>query len=252
MKMSGNTILITGGSSGIGLEFAKQFVQLGNQVIVTGRNLEKLEAVRKNFPQIHVLKSDVTRVDDIKELFEQVSQQFPALNILVNNAGVGRILNLMNCQDITSLNEELDTNLRAPIQMINQFLPLLSRQIEAAIINVTSALAFVPFPKVPIYSAAKAGLHSYSLSLRMQLRSTAIRIFEVAPPTTQTDMLDGFGVGDLRGIEIMSVADMVAFSLLGIKNNQFEICPGQAKQLKLMGRLAPDFVLQQMSRSLKF
>jgi len=191
MKVENNTILITGGASGIGLEFARQFAQLGNRVIVTGRNLQKLENVRKNFPQIHTFKSDVTLAEDIRILFEQVTQRFPELNILINNAGIGRILDLKEQQSAFSLTEELDTNLRAPIQMINQFLPQLKQQKDAAIINVSSALAFVPFPKVPIYSAAKAGLHSYSLSLRIQLKNTGIKVFEVAPPSTQTDMLDG-------------------------------------------------------------
>lgn len=251
MKTQGNTVLITGGSAGIGLEFAKQMLQLGNQVIVTGRDEQKLKNVSQEFHQIHTIRNDISKPEDLESLFTQVSSRFPNLNILINNAGIGRTLDLRNQHDSETMTEELATNLIAPIQAINKFMPLLKKQSQAAIVNVTSALAFSPFPVVPLYSASKAGLHSFTVSLRAQLHHTNIKVFEIAPPTTQTDMIKGFSAADLKGVKAMTAADMVSYSLKAFEKDQFEICPGQAAQLRFMSRFFPGFILKQMSKSLK-
>lgn len=251
MQIKNNTILITGGSSGIGLELAKQFLKLDNVVIVTGRNQKKLEAVKKEYPKIHVLQSDLSKLTDIKNLCEHLPKQFPDLNILINNAGVGRKLNLLNIHDVLILNEEIITNLQAPILMTNFLLPFLLRQPSSAIVNVTSALAFSPLPIAPIYSASKAGLHSFTIALRQQLEGTSIKVFEIAPPTTQTDMINAFSVKDLKGVSVLSTEELVEKCLNGLMLDNYEICPGQARWLQILSRIAPRFLVKHLSKSLK-
>lgn len=250
MKIENKTILITGGSSGIGLEFAKQLLELGNKIIITSRNIDKLTKVKQHFPQIHIWQCDITQIEEIKLLFKNIIMQFPDLSILINNAGIGQTLVLKKHHDPAMINTEIKTNLMAPINMINEFLPHLLKQNDAAIINITSATAFSPFPILPVYCASKAGLHSYTLSLRAQLHKTDVKVFEIAPPTTQTDMLRGFSSKEIKNIPVMPVQQLVKVSLRSIYSDEFEICPGQSKKLRLLSRLAPNFILKQMSKNL--
>jgi len=248
MNTSGNTILITGGSSGIGLEFARRFLALGNTVIVTGRNEKKLEKAKAGLPKLEVLKSDVGRPEDIEKLYQAVTSRFPALNVLVNNAGVMHQINFHDENlGLDGLTEEIDINLKGPIRMAKVFLPHLKKQGESAIVNITSGLAFVPFPTSPVYSCTKAALHSFSLSLRVQLKHTRVKVFEVAPPATATEMLT-MNEEDMKGVSIMKVDDMVEASIRGIAADRLEIRPGQSNSLKLMSRVAPEFILKQLSR----
>jgi uncharacterized oxidoreductase len=132
--------------------------------------------------------------------------------------------------------------------MVRKFLPQLKKMDSAAIVNLSSGLAFVPLPIAPIYCATKAAIHSFSLSLRAQLKNTKVKVFEIAPPATQTDLLGEFDSEDMSGASIMKVDDMVRASLKGLENDQFEIRPGQSNQLRFMSRLAPAFILAQMSK----
>jgi len=249
MNLTGNTILITGGSSGIGLELIRQLVPKKNKIIITGRNPSKLDKVRKEFPQVEVIASDVCNAQEIKNLHEKITRDFPDLNILINNAGIMRTINVHEKQnDLEELTREIETNLNGPIRMVQQFLPGLKMQKSAAIVNVTSGLAFVPLPTCPVYCSTKAGLHSYTLSLRTQLKKTNVQVFELAPPATQTELLGEFDPHDMKGISIMKVQDMVAAAIKGMEANQFEIRPGQSNQLKFMSRLAPQFILDQLSK----
>ena len=248
MKLDGNTILITGGASGIGFELAKQFLKLGNTVIITGRNKEKLLRASKEFPAIKTIVSDVSDPTAIKSLFTQVTSEFPKLNILINNAGIMRTLNLHDAAgSLEDLTLEIDTNLNGPIRMAKQFLPHLKAQSSAAIVNVSSGLAFVPLPISPVYCATKAALHSFTQSLRVQLKNTKIKVFELAPPATKTELLD-MDSEDMKGISVMSVEDMVGTALAGFAADKFEIRPGQSNQLKFMSRVAPEFILKQLSK----
>lgn len=249
MKMSGNCILITGGASGIGFELATQLSRLGNQVIVTGRDVAKLQTAKSKIAKLETIPSDVTNPRDVEALFAQIQRQFPQTNVLINNAGIMRNINLHETAgSLEDLTREIDTNLSGPMRMIKTFLPHLKSKAEGAIVNVTSGLAFVPLPVSPVYCATKAGLHSYTLSLRVQLKKTNVKVFELAPPATQTDLLGEFNSEDMKGISIMSVTDMVSAAVKGLQNNQWEIRPGQSNQLKLMSRLAPEFILKQMSK----
>lgn len=250
MRLTGNTVLITGGSSGIGFEMAKEFVKRKNKVIITGRNEDKLQQAKTLLGDVTIIQSDVSKPEDVEKLFAQVSSDFPELNILINNAGVMWTINLQQHNYTKAdLTKEFDTNVKGTIWMNDAFLPLLKSNDNAAVVTVSSGLAFVPLPISPIYSATKAALHSYTLSLREQLRNTAIQVFELAPPATQTELLSTFKASDMKDIAIMPVEDMVAVFFDGLTKDKYEICPGQAKQLKFMSRFFPNFILKQMSKS---
>jgi len=189
VKLRDNTILITGGASGIGYELTKQLSALGNTILITGRDQAKMDRAKAAFPRIHTFQSDVSDPNAIAVLYEEVIKQFPGLNILINNAGVMRKINVHDTggslEDIT---REIEVNLSGPVRMVKQFLPHLKTKSEAAIMNVSSGLAFVPLPISPVYCATKAGLHSFTESIRVQLKNTKVKVFELAPPATQTDL----------------------------------------------------------------
>jgi uncharacterized oxidoreductase len=249
MNLSNNTILITGGTSGIGLEMVKQLTALKNTILITGRDATKLEKAKKQFPQIHTFQSDVSDPAAITALYEKVTKEFPDLNILINNAGIMKTINFHSADDnLTELTKEIDINLKGPIQMTKKFLPHLKKKSAAAIMNVSSGLAFVPLPVSPVYCATKAALHSFTLSLRVQLKNTQVKVFELAPPATQTEILAGFNADDMKGVPIMQVDKMVEVALQGLAHDKFEIRPGQSNQLKLMSRIAPQFILNQLSK----
>jgi len=248
MKIADKTILITGGTSGIGFELAAQLLRLGNTVIITGRDPAKLAAAQKNLPQVHTLQSDVSDPQAIPVLFDKVTKAFPALNILINNAGIMRKINLHDA-DLEDIAREIETNLSGPVRMVKQFLPHLKTRESAAIINVSSGLAFIPFPISPVYSATKAGLHAYTECLRVQLKNTRIKVFELAPPATDTPLLTGdFHPDDMKGVRVMDLAKMVEQAIQGLRKDQLEIRPGLSNVLKLMSRIAPQFMLNQLSK----
>jgi uncharacterized oxidoreductase len=249
MKLTSNTILITGGASGIGYELTKQLTALGNTILITGRDQVKMDRAKAAFPKIHTFRSDVSDPKAIATLYE-VTKQFPELNILINNAGIMREINIHDkAGSLEDITREIEINFSGPIRMVKQFLPHLKTKPEAAIMNVSSLLAFVALPISPVYCATKAGLHSFTESLRVQLKNTKVKVFELAPPVTQTELLGDFDSEDLKGVSIMKVEDMVKVAVKGMQTDRLEIRPGQANQLKMMSRVAPGFILKQMSRS---
>jgi uncharacterized oxidoreductase len=250
METSGNTVLITGGAGGIGFALAAQLKALGNTVIITGRDQARLKAAVKKCPGIHAVKSDVADPKAIAALFKHVVAKFPGLNVLVNNAGIMRKINLQkNKYDLQSIGGEIETNLIGPIRMVQQFLPHLKSKKASAIMNISSGLAFVPLPIAPVYCSTKAGLHSYTRSLRVQLKNTGVKVFELAPPLTQTNLLDGFDPKDMEGVKAMPVEELAKHAILGLGKDVFEIRPGQSNQLKVMDRIAPNFIFSMLSKS---
>jgi uncharacterized oxidoreductase len=249
MNLSGNTILITGGTSGIGLELTKQLLARGNKVIITGRDQAKLKKAKETFPQIHTIQSDVSKSEDIIALQQKVTKEFPELNVLINNAGIMRTINIQESKDsLNALTNEIEINLCGPIRMTQQFLAHLKSRPSAAIVNVSSGLAFVPLPTSPVYCATKAAIHSFTQSLRVQLKRTNVKVFELAPPATATPLMDSHDPEDMKGVSIMKVDAMVEAALKGFERDQLEIRPGQANQLKFMSRVAPEFILKQLSK----
>ena len=250
MKLSGNTILITGGSSGIGFEMARQFLQQGNKVVITGRDERKLQDAERQLDGVTVIRSDVSDPDDVEKLQRQIARDYPGLNILINNAGILQTLNLRDGNLSTAhLMREIDINLKGTLLMTNAFLPILRHNTNPAIVNISSGLAFVPLPIAPVYCSTKAAIHSYSLSLRAQLKNTGIKTFELAPPLTQTAMTGGFEEEDIKGVPLMPVEEVVAGFLKGFAKDNYEIRIGVANQLWFMSRFFPKFIFSQLSKS---
>ena len=194
MNMTNNTILITGGASGIGLALAERFLGRGNEVIICGRRADKLEEAKAKFPKLHIRVCDVSVESDRRSLVEWVISSFPNLNILVNNAGIQQRINLLDATDDWNYyRQEISANQEAPIHLSMLLIPHLIQKKDATIINVTSGLAFVPPAWVPIYGATKAAMHSFTVSLRLQLLKNNINVVEVLPPAVNTD-LGGIGL----------------------------------------------------------
>ncbi len=252
MELKNSTILITGGTSGIGLEFVKQLIsQNPAAILITGRDISRLQQVKQQFQQVHIFQSDISDSNAIEQLYKTVTAQFPKLNIIINNAGIMRNIDLLdtreNGQEITA---EIDIDLSGPIRMVQQFLPHLLTMPSAAIVNVSSGLAFIPFPVSPVYSAAKAGLHAYTRVLRLQLQKTHIKVFELAPPSTETPLQSAF-TGLVDSSQNMAADKMVNIAIKGLLADQLEIKPGLSKVLKLMSRLMPEFFLNFLNKTLQ-
>ncbi|MBL9070335.1 MAG: SDR family oxidoreductase [Sphingopyxis sp.] len=190
MKTSGNTILVSGGGSGIGLALAQRWHDAGNVVIVTGRNTAKLETAIVGRANMHAIALDVTDPAAIAAFATDVVAQFPALNILVNNAGIMATEDASTRRDLAHAEATVITNILGPIRLTDALVDHLAAQSDAAIVNVTSGLAFVPLPKAPTYSATKAAMHSYSVALRIQLAGK-VDVIELAPPAVRTDLTPG-------------------------------------------------------------
>ncbi|MDX3581343.1 SDR family NAD(P)-dependent oxidoreductase [Streptomyces europaeiscabiei] len=191
MKMTGNTILITGGTSGIGLGLALRLHEAGNKVIVAGRRKELLDEITAGNPGIEALVLDVADPASIARAAETVAASHPELNVLVNNAGIMLPENLLDPASLPVAEDHVTVNLLGTIRMTYAFLPLLVGKADAAVLNVTSTLAWVPLPITPTYNATKAALHSFSESLRVQLAGAdaGVQVIEVAPPAVRTTLL---------------------------------------------------------------
>ncbi len=237
MNLKIDTILITGGASGIGLELARQLMALGNRVIITGRDIEKLEAIKMEYPAIEIYQSDVSDINSVKELYQKVTSDFPKINIVINNAGIMRSIDFLNVE-CDKVCEEIDINLNGTINMAQAFLPHLLKQEKSAIINVSSGLAFVPFEKTPIYCVSKAGVHTYTKVLRAQLKNTSVKVIEIAPPKTSAPMFErGINESNRRNSMVeIDVPKLVEISIKNIKSGKLEIKPRLSKALKFVGR----------------
>lgn len=244
MNLTNSTILITGGTSGIGLEFVKQFSELGATIIVTGRKAEALQETKKQFPGVHTFQSDVSKADDIKNLYEQVTREFPGLNILINNAGLMRLIDLQDQRlDLENINREIATNLTGTVQMVHQFLPHLVQQKSAAIVNVSSGIAFMPYSAAPVYSATKAGVRAYTQALRLQLEDTRVKVFEMIPPGVKTNLQNEWEKQPNPAM-MMTVDKMVQVAIKGMENDKKELKPFLINVIKTAARLAPGLLLK--------
>ncbi len=249
MKLEGNTILLTGGSAGIGLALAKEFVALGNEVIITGRNAEKLEAARTAVPSLETIQSDAADPEAVRALTADVKERFPAMNVLINNAGVFVPRNhTAPTDDLVGLTAELDINLAGPIRMVSVFIDQLKAN-RGSIINVSSGLAFVPLQLGPIYCATKAALHSYTISLRQQLKGQGVEVIELMPPAVRTELTAGMPEdGDFK---MLTTEQLMTETFKGLRAGREEIRPGQANQLYWMSRIAPGFINAQLEKGSK-
>ncbi len=248
MKLTGRTILITGGSAGIGLAFALKFLELDNEVIVTGRRQAVLDQVKAKHPKLHTIQSDVADPAQIAALAARVKSDFPKLDVLMNNAGIMLYKNLRApAADLAGLMAEMNVNVGGVITTTSAFMDILKAN-KGTVINTSSALAFVPLPSAPIYSATKAAIHSYTQSLRFQLEETGVEVIELMPPGVKTDMTVELAEG---GVSVITTDELVKQSFTALKTGAVEIRPGQSKQLAFMRRLAPDFINRQLWKASK-
>ncbi len=237
MNIKGKTILITGGTAGIGLEAAKQFLANGAKVIITGRNQEKLDAAKKLYPAVTAIRSDAANADDAEALFEQVND-VGGIDILYNNAGVisGPLnLGVSNAKHFETAEYEMNINYLGVIRLNNLFIEMLKSRKDAAIINTTSILSYVPSILAPTYSATKAALRFYTESLRrhLEILNSSVKVFELLPPVVATEMGDGF---DTKAI---SPAELVRALINGIKKDKLTIRVGNTKLVYMLNRLFP-------------
>lgn len=231
MQMTGNTILITGGGSGIGRGLAEAFHGLGNQVIVAGRRKELLdETVQAN----HGMRSivlDIANREDIRDCAKRLKQEYPALNVVIQNAGIMRPEDLKQgrTEDAEAI---VETNLLGPIRLTAELLPLLLAQPTATIMTVSSGLAFVPLATTPTYCATKAAIHSYTQSLRYQLQDTAVKVLELIPPYVQTELM---GARQAKDPMAMPLHEFIAETMQILQNSPdaTEICVERVRPLRL-------------------
>jgi uncharacterized oxidoreductase len=246
MTTQNNTVLITGASAGIGFEIAKSLSEKGNKVIITGRNATKLNEAADKLRNATPLVSDVNNADDVKALVATVTKQFPDLNVVINNAGSAFLYNLIDDSNIFDMaREEMLTNYLSIIRINEALLPLLRKQPEAAIVNVSSIVALVP-GNLATYSASKAALHSYTQSLRFALSDTAVKVFELMPPLVDTAF--SAPIGGHNGIPAKAVADAL---LTALEKDILEIHVGQTKDLYELFLTSPAKALEFMQGSRK-
>jgi uncharacterized oxidoreductase len=251
MNLNNSTILITGGTSGIGLEFVRQLTMLGAVVIVTGRNPEALRETKRQFPEVHTFQSDVSKPQDIEQLFQSVTGQFPRLNMIINNAGAMRLIDVQDSKiGLEDVTREIDTNLSGTIQMVHRFLPHLLIQESAAVVNVSSGIAFMPYSVAPVYSASKAGVHAYTLALRLQLEKTSVKVFEVIPPGVNTNLQNDWKLQP-NPSQMMDVDKMVRVAVDGLRSDKPEIKPFLLRVIKLASRLVPGLLMRFGHREFK-
>lgn len=251
MDLKNSTILITGGTSGIGLELVKQLTEQGANIIVTGRKLDALNETKKQFPHVHIFQSDVSNPKDIKDLFETVTTLFPDLNIIINNAGLMRLIDLQDTSlDLENINREIATNLSGTIQMVHQFLPHLTTKKSAAIVNVSSGIAFMSYSAAPIYSATKAGIRAYTQALRLQLEDTNVKVFEMIPPGVKTNLQNDWEKQPNESM-MMTADKMVKVAVDGLLKDKKELKPFMIGIIKFASRLIPNVLLKFGHREFK-
>lgn len=245
MKIRNNTILITGGATGIGLELAKEFIVRGNTVIICGRREEKLIEAKKILPLVITKQCDIAEIDQRRELYKFCITNYPEINILVNNAGIQREIDFRQGeQNYLQGDNEVTINLEASFHLTALFTPYFIKQNEAAIINISSGLGIVPLVITPIYSATKAGLHSFSISLRKQLADTSVKVFEIVPPIVDTDL--DRGARDKRGQTDKGIKpeQVATESIEAIAKDKFEVPIGIVKVLRVGSRVSPKLFLK--------
>lgn len=228
MKTSKNTILITGGGSGIGFETAKLLSQKGNTVIITGRNEERLKAAAQQLSNAHYIVADVTKEADVNALIGKIHKDFPDLNVLMNNAGLVFLHKVSESLNAATLaREEMETNYFAAVNLTTRLLPLLKKQAEAAVINVSSIVAFAPGLSLPTYSASKAALHSYTQALRLSLApDTNVKVFELMPPLVDTEFAK-----DIPSDSKISPQEVAEDLVQSLETNNYEVRVASTEQL---------------------
>jgi uncharacterized oxidoreductase len=265
MQMSGNTIFITGGTSGIGRGLAEAFYERGNEVIICGRREARLEEMRRRFPRMACLVLDVTRADAIRSFVRRLISEYPSLNCVINNAGVQMRVSFSpdGGLDDERLQTEISTNLLGPMRITAAVLPhlvglgegksplkpkegLSGAPLTPTLINVSSGLAFVPLARFPVYCATKAAIHSWTLSLRHQLRRSVVKVIELIPPYVATELGGAGKTVPPAAPQPMPLEAFIAETMRELETDAEEIAVGEAK--RLVGVASMETVKQIFSR----
>jgi uncharacterized oxidoreductase len=254
MKMKGNCILITGGPTGIGLALAEEFIKRDNEVIVCARTKEHLQQAQQKLPGLHARQCDLSKEEQISSLHAWAVREFPDINILVNNAGIQRMIDFRKgtcdlfAHRTADGQDEITINFKAYVYLAAHFVPDFLQRAEAAIVNVSSGLGFIPMTIVPVYSATKAAIHSFSISLRHQLRGTPVKVFELIPPTVDTDL--DKGAREARGQKDRGIPpeEVAMAAMTGLENDQYEIGVGMAQNIMQASRANFDQIFSRMNK----
>lgn len=238
MQTTGNTILMTGGTSGIGRALAEAFQRLGNEVIVAGRRRELLDEITTANPGMRSTVLDVQDLSVLDGFAVKIARMHPSLNVLINNAGIMKPENLREGDAFATVEATVTTNFLAPLRLTAALLPHLQKQPRAAVITVSSGLAFVPLAATPTYCATKAAIHSWTQSLRWQLRGSPVEVLELIPPYVQTELMGPHQTTDPRA---MPLADFIAevMEILRTQPDAKEICVRRVDPLRYAGGLDP-------------
>lgn len=231
MNTSGNTILITGGTSGIGLAFATHFIKEGNTVIICGRRAHRLAQIQQEYPGIITKVCDIANTAQREELCSWAIHNYSALNILINNAGIQLVTDLTKPLNLAFVRDEVETNFIAPVHLTSLLAEHLKIQKEAAIINISSGLAFVPIAFMPVYCATKAAIHSLTLSTRYQFKDTSVKVFEIVPPSTDTELGHQRRADKTQTHGGLPVNEFLTEAMEAIKNNTLEAPIADSKNL---------------------
>lgn len=242
MKIESNTVLITGGATGIGLALAERFLRAGSEVIVCGRREDKLREAKARNPRLHTRICDVSIEADRRSLLAWATAEFPRLNVLVNNAGVWNPLQIAQAGPFERIRQDIAINLEAPIHLSQLFIQHLHAQEAPAIVLVSSGLAFVPMASFPIYCATKAALHSFALSMRHQLATGPITVVEIAPPHVNTDL--GAPGSNASGMPLDEFADA---AMAGLARGDLEITCGFSTKASRASRTEIDALFRELN-----
>lgn len=245
MKTTGNTVLITGGGSGIGLALAQTFVRKGNKVIICGSNADKLAKAKAELPELTTYQVDLKDDAEIIRFADTLKKDHSDLNVVIHNAALANADDFLDADsDFSSVRNQVQVNLLAPLLLSHKLIPTLRGKKNSAFIFISSVVGYVPMAGGPIYSATKAAIHSVSQSLREQLLKTGIEVYEVVPPLVDTDMAKGYN------IEKMSTKDFVAETLKQIEKGKYEIPVGMAGVMKFISRLNPSGAFRMMNKAM--
>ncbi|WP_128543720.1 SDR family oxidoreductase [Larkinella soli] len=232
MQTSGNTMLITGGTSGIGLGFALEFLKRGNTVIICGRREDRLEAIRKENPEIVTRVCDVADASQRENLCRWIMLEYPRTNVLINNAGIQLATRLTDPVPLDRVRSEVEINFIAPVHLSSMLSHQLASQPQAAIINITSGLAFAPLAHMPVYCATKAALHSLTLSMRYQFRHTPVQVFEIIPPSVDTELGHDMREDKSQSHGGMPIKDFLRDAMTALENDMLEAPVGPSVNLR--------------------
>lgn len=227
MKLTGNTIFITGGGSGIGRGLAEALHKRGNEIIISGRRKDRLEAVCKANPGMHFVELDVEDTKSIAAVVQKLVKEHPKLNVLINNAGIMQADDVSGTVDDALIVSTITTNLIGPIRLTSALIEHLKKQDRAYVINVTSGLAFIPLAMAAVYSSTKAAMHSYSQSLRYKLKGTSVKCLELAPPWVKTELM-----GENDDPRQMPLDEFIEETMQVLETDNEEVLTERAKFLR--------------------